>query len=118
MATEALTPPANTAELMEYIDKVRVMENETVFLMADRLREISRYMLFLADYIAFTAIEIKQNSSTFQWYAKMASVFEEQRLIVEQKTLEYQEALRVSKACSLSNISSVFNLPKFCFESG
>jgi dynein heavy chain len=53
-------------------------------------------MLFLADYTTFTPVEMKQNCATFQWYLRMPSVFDEHRQIVEQKTAEYQELLRVS----------------------
>lgn len=54
-------------------------------------------MLFLADYTTFTNMEIKINCNTFQWYGRMPSVFEEHRRIVEIKTAEFQEALKVNK---------------------
>ncbi|XP_033607299.1 dynein heavy chain 7, axonemal isoform X2 [Cryptotermes secundus] len=95
IANKALTPPTNTAELMDFIVYVQKVENETVFLMEGRLREICKYMLFLADYTTFTPVEVKQNCTTFQWYLRMPSIFDEHRLIVEQKTTEYQEFLRV-----------------------
>jgi dynein heavy chain len=99
ITTTALSPPANTAELMDFIAYVRKVENETVFLMENRMRQICKYMLFLADYTTFTPVEMKQNCTTFQWYLRMPSVFDEHRLIVEQKTVEYQEFLKVSTAC-------------------
>lgn len=46
------------------------------------------------DQTIYTPLEIKQNSQTFQWYLKMASIFEQNQEIVEQKTVEYQELLR------------------------
>lgn len=98
IANKALTPPTNTAELMDFIVYVQKVENETVFLMEGRLREICKYMLFLADYTTFTPVEVKQNCTTFQWYLRMPSIFDEHRLIVEQKTTEYQEFLRVRMA--------------------
>lgn len=52
-------------------------------------------MLFLADYTTFTNMEIKINCNTFQWYGRMPNVFEEHRRIVEIKTAEFQEALKV-----------------------
>ena len=99
ITTTALSPPANTAELTDFIAYVWKVESETVFLMEDRMREICKYMLFLADYTAFTPAEMKQNCLTFQLYLHMPSVFDEHRLIVEQKTVEYQEFLKVSTAC-------------------
>jgi dynein heavy chain len=106
-AAKALTPPANTAELMDFITYVQKVENETVFLMEDRLREICKYMLFLADYTTFTPAEMKQNCTTFQWYLRMTSIFDEHRLIVEQKTNEYQEFLRVSMADIFTHIACI-----------
>lgn len=96
IADKALTLPTNTAELMQLIDYVRVVECENVFEMEDRLEEVMGYMLFLSDYTIISAIEMKQNSLTFQWYNKMASVLEENRRIVEEKTLEFQQSLKVS----------------------
>jgi dynein heavy chain len=100
IAATALSAPANTAELTDFIAYVRKVESETVFLMEDRMREICKYMLFLADYTTFTPVEMKQNSATFQWYLHMPSVFDEHRLIVNQKTVEYQEFLKVSTVTS------------------
>ncbi|PSN56752.1 Dynein heavy chain 7 [Blattella germanica] len=99
IATQALTPPENTAKLMEFIAYVQKVENETVFVMENRLREICKYMLFLVDYTAFSPVELKQNCTTFQWYLRMPSIFDEHRLIVEQKMQEYQASLqtRISK---------------------
>lgn len=81
---------------MALIEYVRVVECQTVFEMEDRLKEVMSYILFLSDYTIISAIEMKQNSLTFQWYNKMASVLEENRRIVEEKTLEYQQSLKVS----------------------
>lgn len=95
IADKALTQPASTSELMALIEYVRVVECQTVFEMEDRLKEVMSYILFLSDYTIISAIEMKQNSLTFQWYNKMASVLEENRRIVEEKTLEYQQSLKV-----------------------
>lgn len=51
-------------------------------------------LLWLFDYKIFTPLEIKQNSLSFQWYLKMASVFESHKEIIRVKSLEYQDALR------------------------
>lgn len=42
----------------------------------------------------YTPLEIKQNSTTFQWYLRMPSVFKQNQEIVEEKTVEYQELLK------------------------
>lgn len=46
------------------------------------------------DETIYTPLEIKQNSMTFQWYLKMPSVFKENRKIIDDKTIEYQEFLK------------------------
>lgn len=45
------------------------------------------------DQTIYTPLEIKQNSITFQWYLRMASVLSQNQKIVEEKTQEYQELL-------------------------
>lgn len=42
----------------------------------------------------YTPLEIKQNSIAFQWYLKMPSIFKENRDIIAEKTIEFQELLR------------------------
>lgn len=110
IADKALTQPASTSELMALIEYVRVVECQTVFEMEDRLKEVMSYILFLSDYTIISAIEMKQNSLTFQWYNKMASVLEENRRIVEEKTLEYQQSLKVSVFVLLVKIMTVHTL--------
>lgn len=46
------------------------------------------------DQTLYSPLEIKQDSITFQWYIKMPSVFKENREIIAEKTIEYQEFLR------------------------
>lgn len=46
------------------------------------------------DQTIYSPLEIKQNSITFQWYLKMASVFQQNQEIIDAKTIEYQELLR------------------------
>ena len=95
IAERALTVPGSTEELMSLIEYVQGVENETVVEMEDRIRIVMAYMLFLADYTAYSPIEMKHNSITLQWYNRMPSVFDENRAMCEQKTVEFQEALKV-----------------------
>lgn len=97
ISDKALTEPANTAELMKLIEYVKVVECQTIFEMEDRLKEVMGYILFLSDYTIISAIEMKQNSLTFQWYNRMSNVLEDNRHMVEQKTIEYQNLLKVKK---------------------
>jgi dynein heavy chain len=40
---------------------------------------------------------MKLNTKTFQWHAKMPSIFEEHRTIMQGKTSEYQKALKLKR---------------------
>jgi len=95
IAERALTVPGSTEELMALIEYVQAVESETVVEMEDRLRVVVSYMLFLADYTTYSPIEMKHNSITLQWYNRMPNVFDENRAMCEQKTVEFQEALKV-----------------------
>lgn len=51
-------------------------------------------ILWLMDYTIYSPLEIKINSNTFQWYRKMPGVFAENRKILADKSIEYQESLK------------------------
>lgn len=89
-----LTVPRNTNELMHLRSYAQEMETVRIPQMEQRLKANMEQLLWLFDYKIFTPLEIKQNSLSFQWYLKMASVFEEHKEIIRVKTLEYQDALR------------------------
>ncbi|XP_076646690.1 dynein axonemal heavy chain 7 [Halictus rubicundus] len=90
----ALSVPANTMELMELREFIRVSEAETAIELRSRLREIIMYINFLSDYSTLTPVELKTNNFSFQWYHKLPEVFEQHREIVASKTGEYQKTLR------------------------
>jgi hypothetical protein len=96
IASRALTPPANTAELMALKSYVAEVEASTVLELEERLRQLCQSMLFLVDHTTVSPAEVKQNAAPFQWYAKMPAVFAEHQDIVQKKTVEYQNALKVS----------------------
>lgn len=52
------------------------------------------HLIWLMDFTFYTPLEIKQNSTAFLWYLRMPSVFRQNREIVEEKTVEYQDLLR------------------------
>ena len=54
-------------------------------------------LVFLSDYLQFTTAEMKLNTKTFQWHAKMPEVFEEHSQIIKEKTMEYQKALKLRR---------------------
>lgn len=93
ISDRALTIPKNTADLMALIDYVNDVERVTLLAMEQRLQEILKYMLFLADHALFTPVEIKQNNTTFLWYLRMPKVIEEHRQMVESKMQIFQDKL-------------------------
>lgn len=46
------------------------------------------------DHTLYTPLEVKQNSVTFQLCLKMLSVFKQNREIIDNKKIEYQERLK------------------------
>lgn len=93
IAEKALTVPQNTAELMDLIKYVNTVEEIELPQMEERLREILKYLLFLADHTSFTPVELKQNNTTFNWYLKMPRIIEDHRQLVDQKMQEFQDSL-------------------------
>lgn len=59
-----------------------------------RLMDTIVHIVFLSNYWLLTDSEISVNSRAFQLYHRMPEVFRENRVIIETKTLEFQEALR------------------------
>lgn len=95
ISSVALTSPNNTGELVELRAKViltsptnlssQVMHIETVVMaeMAAELNLAAQRLVFLSDFCQFTTSEMKLNTKTFQWHAKMPSIFDEHRNIMQ-----------------------------------
>lgn len=90
----ALTPPPNTMALMELIKFVRTSSDVTLKSLELRLLDVIEHIVFLSDYWLLTENEISNNSTAFQLYHRMPQIFEDNRLVVESKTQEYQDALK------------------------
>ncbi|PZC81208.1 hypothetical protein B5X24_HaOG213309 [Helicoverpa armigera] len=95
IAHTLLTPPADTAALMELMAYVKKVEDVILAEMEDKLRNVMRYIVFLGDYTTFSPLELKSNNQTYHWYARMPGIIEEAKAISDQKKLEYQELLKV-----------------------
>lgn len=93
----ALTSPNNTGELVELRAKVSHIETVVMTEMAAELNKAAGRLVFLSDFCQFTTSEMKLNTKTFQWHAKMPSIFEEHRNIMLGKTNEYQKALKLKR---------------------
>ncbi|XP_053982409.1 dynein axonemal heavy chain 7 [Hylaeus volcanicus] len=60
-----------------------------------RLYEIIEHILLLSDYRVLAESEINVTNTAFQWYHRIPQVLDENEVIVANKTIEFQEALRV-----------------------
>lgn len=67
IATTLLTPPPDTAALMDLIAYCKKTEDVLLDEMEDKLRNVLRYIMFLGDYTNFTPLEMKANNQTFHW---------------------------------------------------
>lgn len=78
---------------MALITYVGEVETVTLYEMEDRLRDVMKYILFLADHALSSAIDMKQNNTTFYWYLRMPKIIEEHRQMVDAKMEEFQMSL-------------------------
>lgn len=67
IANKLLTPPPDTAALMELIAYCKKVEDEILAIMEDKLRNAMRYIVFLGDYTTFSPLELKANNQTYFW---------------------------------------------------
>lgn len=81
---------------MELIKFVRTTSDVTLKSLELRLLDVIEHIAFLSDYWLLTESEISNNSVAFQWYHRLPQIFEDNRMIVENKTQEYQDALKGS----------------------
>lgn len=89
-----LSQPANTAVLMELIAYVRKIEDITLTNLEDELQTVMDHILLLSNYHLLTNEEINRNNTAFQWYHKIPEILEDNRLMVEIKMREFQDALK------------------------
>ena len=79
---------------MELIKFVRITSDVTLKNLELRLLDVIEHITFLSDYWLLTESEISNNNVAFQWYHRMSQILEDNRVIVENKTQEYQDALK------------------------
>ena len=69
---------------MNYIfPQVNHIETVVMAEMAAELNSAAQRLVFLSDFCQFTTSEMKLNTKTFQWHAKMPSIFDEHRSIMQ-----------------------------------
>ncbi|XP_033301318.1 dynein heavy chain 7, axonemal-like [Bombus bifarius] len=94
ISERALSTPANTIELVELKNFIKVNREVTFKTLEQNLYQIIEHISLLADYRLLTDIEIITNNEAFQWYHKVPQILEENESIVAIKTLEFQHALK------------------------
>ncbi|PIK59398.1 putative dynein heavy chain 7, axonemal isoform X1 [Apostichopus japonicus] len=97
IAEKALTTPANTEQLMELTEYIKTVEKKEIFVLEKQLVESRDRLTFLVDYASFSPAEMRLNSSSFQWHERMPEIFSEHRQILEEKTSQYQDGLKLRR---------------------
>lgn len=92
-----MTTPTNTQHLMELKNFVQKAENESVLDLEKQLMQARYRLEFLLDHCTLSPAEIRSNSQTFSWYDRLPQIFEEHKTIISEKTLQFQDALKVIK---------------------
>ena len=118
ISSVALTSPNSTAELVELRDKVEEIQSVVMKEMEDELNKAVLRIVFLSDFSQFTTTEMKLNTKTFQWHAKMPSIFDEHKTIMDGKTSEYQKALKLKRERFQEELDSYSNQVEEFFTYG
>lgn len=69
----------------------------------EKLAESKNRLTFLVDYVTLSPADIRLNNNTFLWRDRMGAIFEEHRKIIDEKTKQYQDGLKVRKHSSFYN---------------
>uniref|UniRef100_A0ABD2X5S3 Dynein heavy chain 7, axonemal n=1 Tax=Trichogramma kaykai TaxID=54128 RepID=A0ABD2X5S3_9HYME len=87
--------PPSTSALMEMIEYMKTVEDSLLMKLKLKLREIIHNILFLSDFHLLTDEEILENNAVFRWHHRMPQILDNNKILVENKTREFQEALRM-----------------------
>lgn len=60
-----------------------------------KLMNAVNYVDFLIEHANFSLADMRLNKNVFQWNARMPDIFEEHRKIIEEKTEQFQDGLKV-----------------------
>ena len=82
---------------MELKKAVEKAETETVFELEKKLFQARMRLEFLLDVASLSPAQIRSNNQTFSWNDRLPQVFEEHKTIAEEKTLQFQEALKLKR---------------------
>lgn len=79
---------------MELIDYMKKVEGFFLKQLENKLQNIIEVLGILSDYWILSEDEIRTNNIAFQWYHKIPQILEDNRIIVENKTQEFQDSLK------------------------
>ena len=82
---------------MELKKQVQKAETETVFELEKKLFQARIRLEFLLDNSSLSSAQIRSNNQTFSWNDRMPQIFEEHKGIITEKTLQFQEALKLKR---------------------
>ncbi|XP_025904004.1 dynein heavy chain 7, axonemal [Nothoprocta perdicaria] len=95
ISEKALSTPSNTHELMEFKAYIQKVETSDMPELEQKLVDAVHCLAFLIDYVNLSPADTRLNNSVFQWYARMPDIFEEHKKIIEEKTEQFQEGLKL-----------------------
>ncbi|XP_066541990.1 dynein axonemal heavy chain 7 isoform X2 [Hoplias malabaricus] len=95
IAEKALSTPSNTQQLMTLKAYVEKVESEEMPKLELKLKDSKTRLCFLVDYVMLSPMDMRLNRQTFQWHMRMPSVFDEHRQIIKEKTMQYQDGLKL-----------------------
>ena len=81
---------------MELKKTIQKAESETVFELEKKLFQARIRLEFLLDNTHMSPAQIRSNNQTFSWNDRMPQIFEEHKTIINEKSVQFQEALKVS----------------------
>ncbi|NWW88000.1 DYH7 protein, partial [Rhynochetos jubatus] len=95
ISEKALTTPSNTQELMELKAYIQKVEMHDMLELKQKLVDAMNRVAFLIECVKFSPADVRLSSSVFQWYARMPAIFEEHRKIIEERTDQLQDGLKM-----------------------
>ncbi|XP_033843048.1 dynein axonemal heavy chain 7 [Periophthalmus magnuspinnatus] len=94
IAETALSIPPDTQKLIELKAYVKKVQSAEMPQLHQRLMDSNSQLCFLVDFVMFSPLDMRLNAETMEWLDRMPSVFRQHRQIVDEKTEQYQNALK------------------------
>ncbi|XP_048808316.1 dynein axonemal heavy chain 7 isoform X2 [Lagopus muta] len=108
ISEKALSTPSSTQELMELKACIQKVETQDMLELEQKLVDALNCIAFLIECVSFSPADIRLNRNVFQWYARMPDIFEEHRKIIEEKTEQFQDGLKVRREQFVEDLKSYF----------